>query len=113
MTAIGRFVRQHRVAGIDSRDRRNLASIRLASRSELFCCSVVGLLFLPAAGHRTADGYGGGNSFVRYWSVAAAPTSMDSAYKLDIQSNFMRTGNTQARFTGFSVRLASREVCLL
>ena len=72
------------------------------------------VLFLPGPGHRTADGYGGGNDFVRYWAVTAAPSSNpNNAYKLDIQSNFVRTGNTQARYTGFSIRLASREDCLL
>ena len=97
MTAIGIFVRQHRVAGIDSRDRRNLASIRLASRSGLFGCSVVfGLLFLPAA--------------ERIWSSSAGLAFSNggvSAIRLNValpMSGELR----DRRYKLFSLRLASR-----
>ena len=101
MTAIGIFVRQHRVAGMDSRDRQNLANIRLASRSGLFGCSVdgVGLLFLPAALQS--------GTWAHYWSVESI-NGYEQVVAFDFRGRNVLIYSWAARSAARSVRLASR-----
>ncbi len=89
--------------------------IRLASREGLFVVMVIvsGLLFLPAAGDRGGSGPGHHNNFARYWSFSAYPSNSSNAYMLYFTAGTAQRPGNFGRQMGFSIRLASREDCLL
>ena len=76
-------------------------AIRLASRSGLFGCSVVGLLFLPAV-------RGGYNAF--YWSSRAAGVSLGVSYAEEcaLSGAWISLEWDRPRQQGDAIRLASR-----
>ena len=77
--------------------RHSLLAIRLASRSELFGCSVVfGLLFLPAAV----------GSFARYWSIRCV--SEPRAFCVNVQNSYANFAEWMDRVRRHAIRLASR-----
>ena len=98
-------------AGTDGRVTTRFA-IRLASRSELFGCSVdgIGLLFLPAAGWITKGPWKINGGWARYWAVTGGSDYSGSkrGYNIDFQGAKVYLEGLMARQNGFSIRLASR-----
>ena len=90
-------------------------SIRLASRSELFGCSVdgVGLLFLPAAGMRSASKISSVQNLALQWSGSAATSSSAGLRAYRITHGVMvQIPLAEVRVHQYAIRLASREDCL-
>ena len=91
--------------------RHSLLAIRLASRSELFGCSVVfGLLFLPAAGQMIDGKSQVLNQWVRVWTNLASEASgmQLRSVLISCKGSNIPGALTGGREEGRSIRLASR-----
>ena len=66
----------------------------------------VSLLFLPAAGNRNGNGAPSNvGSNGNYWSTTAS--AADKAYNVNFNTTNLNSANSNNRYNGFSVRLAS------
>ena len=73
------------------------------------------LLFLPAAGWITKGPWKINYGWARYWAVTGGSDYSGSkrGYNIDFQGAKVYLEGLMARQNGFSIRLASRQTCLL
>ena len=82
---------------------------------EVKSLSALGLLFLPAAGWITKGPWKINGGWARYWAVTGGSDYAGNkrGFSVDFQGAKVFLDGLMARFIGFSIRLASREGCLL
>ena len=91
----------------NSNNRYNGFSVRLAS---VVSALTLGSVILPAAGYRNGTSIGGVGTDGNYWSTTSA--SETNAYHVGFNGSWFNSANSNNRYNGNSVRLASVALAL-